>query len=150
MPREVVRARRLRRLKSDSVRKERPRANLDLCSTAVAKRRLNRDLRLARVRRKFKEPSSELKPNLTLKCLVNRVVISSRYGISYHGAAQAASGTKEQVASYREKNRKLFEQIGQFSRSNRGATSATDVVNINDIGRGMHMIASGFHFVIDN
>lgn len=42
-----------------------------------------------------------------------------RYGISYHGAAQAASGTKEQVASYREKNKQLFQSIGQFARSNR-------------------------------
>lgn len=39
-----------------------------------------------------------------------------KYGISYHGAAQAASGTKEQVANAREKNRKLFQDIGAFSR----------------------------------
>lgn len=42
-----------------------------------------------------------------------------RYGISYHGAAQSASGTKEQVATYREQNKKLFQSIGQFARSNR-------------------------------
>lgn len=41
---------------------------------------------------------------------------SFKYGISYHGAAQAASGTKEQVATYREKNKKLFQDIGAFSR----------------------------------
>lgn len=60
-----------------------------------------------------------------------------RYGISYHGAAQAASGTKEQVTSYREKSKKLFQSIGQFTRSNRDAvTSApiSDIANINDIG----------------
>lgn len=45
--------------------------------------------------------------------------LCGRYGISYHGAAQAASGTKEQVASYREKNKQLFQSIGQFARSNR-------------------------------
>lgn len=42
---------------------------------------------------------------------------SFKYGISYHGAAQSASGTKEQVASYREKNKKLFQDIGSFARS---------------------------------
>lgn len=60
-----------------------------------------------------------------------------RYGISYHGAAQAASGTKEQVTSYREKSKKLFQSIGQFTRSNRDAESssvASDIANINDIG----------------
>lgn len=63
--------------------------------------------------------------------------INFRYGISYHGAAQSASGTKEQVTSYREKSKKLFQSIGQFSRSNRDAvTSApvSDIANINDIG----------------
>lgn len=61
--------------------------------------------------------------------------LASRYGISYHGAAQSASGTKEQVASYREKNKKLFEAIGQYSRSNRDAvTASSDIANINDIG----------------
>lgn len=61
----------------------------------------------------------------------------NRYGISYHGAAQAASGTKEQVTQYREKSKKLFQSIGQFQRSNRDAvTSApvSDIANINDIG----------------
>lgn len=60
-----------------------------------------------------------------------------RYGIAYHGAAQAASGTKEQVTSYREKNKKLFQSIGQFSRSNRDAVTKapiSDIANINDIG----------------
>lgn len=48
-----------------------------------------------------------------------------KYGISYHGAAQSASGTKEQVASYKEQNAKLFESIGQFSsRSNRNSLGA--------------------------
>lgn len=42
-----------------------------------------------------------------------------KYGISYHGAAQSASGTKEQVATYKEQNAKLFQSIGQFSRNNR-------------------------------
>lgn len=67
---------------------------------------------------------------------MNEWNISSRYGISYHGAAQAGSGTKEQVASYREKNRKLFDAIGQYSRSNRNidVTVAPDIANINDIG----------------
>lgn len=37
-----------------------------------------------------------------------------RYGVSYHGAAQSASGTKEQVATYREQNRDLFNTISQF------------------------------------
>lgn len=69
-----------------------------------------------------------------LSC-IGKLQFLFRYGISYHGAAQAASGTKEQVASYREKNRKLFEQIGQFSRSSRGSSSATDIASINDIGR---------------
>ncbi|XP_055323837.1 hornerin isoform X3 [Sitodiplosis mosellana] len=60
-----------------------------------------------------------------------------KYGISYHGAAQAASGTKEQVTSYREKSKKLFQSIGQFSRSNRDAVTSvpvSDIANINDIG----------------
>lgn len=60
-----------------------------------------------------------------------------RYGISYHGAAQAASGTKEQVSSYRENSKKLFQSIGQFSRSNRGAVTQappSDIANINEIG----------------
>lgn len=37
-----------------------------------------------------------------------------RFGVSYHGAAQSASGTKEQVATYREQNRELFHSISQF------------------------------------
>ncbi|XP_037935384.1 homeobox protein cut-like [Teleopsis dalmanni] len=39
---------------------------------------------------------------------------TSKYGVSYHGAAQSASGTKEQVATYREQNRELFHSISQF------------------------------------
>lgn len=38
----------------------------------------------------------------------------NRYGISYHGAAQSASGTKDQVAKIREKNRELFHSISQY------------------------------------
>lgn len=70
MPREADRVRPLRRLKLDSVLKERPRANQGLCSTAEVKLRLNRDLRLARVRRKFRERSSKLGSNLMPECLV--------------------------------------------------------------------------------
>lgn len=44
---------------------------------------------------------------------------SFRYGISYHGASQAASGTKEQVNQYRERNKAVFKSIGEFQRSNR-------------------------------
>ncbi|XP_031617781.1 hornerin isoform X2 [Contarinia nasturtii] len=60
-----------------------------------------------------------------------------KLGISYHGAAQAASGTKEQVISYREKSKKLFQSIGQFTRANRDAVTnapVSDIANINDIG----------------
>jgi hypothetical protein len=42
-----------------------------------------------------------------------------RYGISYHGAAQAASGTKEQVKQIREKSRSLFRNIELFGKSNK-------------------------------
>lgn len=37
-----------------------------------------------------------------------------RYGISYHGASQSASGTKEQVSQIREKNRELFHSIANY------------------------------------
>lgn len=48
-----------------------------------------------------------------------------KLGISYHGAAQAASGTKEQVASYNKQSAKLFESIGQLnSRSDRNSLGA--------------------------
>lgn len=74
-----------------------------------------------------------------------------RYGISYHGAAQAASGTKDQVSSYRESGKKLFQSIGQFSRSNRGtATQAppNDIANINEIGlRPLPKTTGKFHLL---
>uniref|UniRef100_A0A182NI48 Uncharacterized protein n=1 Tax=Anopheles dirus TaxID=7168 RepID=A0A182NI48_9DIPT len=40
-----------------------------------------------------------------------------KFGIQYHGAAQAASGTKEQVNTYRKKGEKLFQSIGLFGKS---------------------------------
>uniref|UniRef100_A0A1A9WBT0 Uncharacterized protein n=1 Tax=Glossina brevipalpis TaxID=37001 RepID=A0A1A9WBT0_9MUSC len=49
----------------------------------------------------------------------------SKFGVSYHGAAQSASGTKEQVANYREQNRHLFNTISQFG----GADAITDRVD---------------------
>lgn len=42
------------------------------------------------------------------------IIYFYRYGISYHGAAQSASGTKDQVAKIREKNRELFHSISQY------------------------------------
>jgi len=42
------------------------------------------------------------------------LVLYFSFGVSYHGAAQSASGTKEQVATYREANRELFNTISQF------------------------------------
>lgn len=42
------------------------------------------------------------------------------FGISYHGAAQAASGNKEQVSRYREKGKQLFQSIGLFGKTNNG------------------------------
>lgn len=43
----------------------------------------------------------------------------SRYGISYHGAAQSASGTKEEVKQIRDKSRTLFKNIELFGKSNK-------------------------------
>lgn len=51
-----------------------------------------------------------------------------RYGISYHGAAQAASGTKEQVDVYRQQNKELFKSIGQIGRLNRWSKLITFVI----------------------
>lgn len=63
---------------------------------------------------------------------------SFKYGISYHGAAQSASGTKEQVASYKQQNAKLFESIGQFSaRSDRNSLGADFVPQGQAAGRSI-------------
>ncbi|KAL1392917.1 hypothetical protein pipiens_003106 [Culex pipiens pipiens] len=53
------------------------------------------------------------------------------FGISYHGAAQAASGNKEQVSRYREKGKQLFQSIGLFGKTNNGASvrRESDVVD---------------------
>lgn len=81
--------------------------------------------------------------------LLNDYSMLFRYGISYHGAAQAASGTKEQVTSYREKSKKLFQSIGQFTRSNRdavtSATTTSDIANINDIGSKPKLTCTTFN-----
>lgn len=45
--------------------------------------------------------------------------VIDRYGISYHGAAQAASGTKEQVKIIRDKSKSLFRNIELFGKSNK-------------------------------
>lgn len=45
-----------------------------------------------------------------------------KFGISYHGAAQAASGTKEQVSRYREKGKQLFQSINLYGRNHNGAS----------------------------
>lgn len=47
-------------------------------------------------------------------------------GVSYHGAAQSASGTKEQVDTYREQNKNLFQTISQF-----GSTGFVNLVLCN-------------------
>lgn len=76
-----------------------------------------------------------------------------RYGISYHGAAQAASGTKEQVSSYRENSKKLFQSIGQFSRSNRGAVTQappSDIANLNEIGLRPLQKSTGKCYLLQN
>lgn len=78
----------------------------------VAKHLLNLVATQDRVNRRFRAHLSEL---LLQIHFVNIVQITYfRFGVSYHGAAQSASGTKEQVASYREQNRELFNSISQF------------------------------------
>ncbi|XP_058456239.1 collagen alpha-1(I) chain [Malaya genurostris] len=58
-----------------------------------------------------------------------------KFGISYHGAAQAASGTKEQVSRYREKGKQLFHSIGLFGKTNNGVAvrRESDVVDPNGL-----------------
>lgn len=46
-------------------------------------------------------------------------VFNSRFGISYHGAAQSASGTKEEVKKIRDKSKSLFRNIELFGKSNK-------------------------------
>ncbi|KAL7734347.1 hypothetical protein ACLKA6_010684 [Drosophila palustris] len=53
---------------------------------------------------------------------------TSSFGVSYHGAAQSASGTKEQVATYREQNRELFNTISQFGNTGNAVTDRVDAV----------------------
>ncbi|XP_034134145.1 uncharacterized PE-PGRS family protein PE_PGRS54 isoform X27 [Drosophila guanche] len=53
---------------------------------------------------------------------------TSSFGVSYHGAAQSASGTKEQVDTYREQNRELFNTISQFGNSGNAVTDRADAV----------------------
>uniref|UniRef100_A0A182XYM5 Uncharacterized protein n=1 Tax=Anopheles stephensi TaxID=30069 RepID=A0A182XYM5_ANOST len=53
-----------------------------------------------------------------------------KFGIAYHGAAQAASGTKEQVNTYREKSKPLFQSIGLFGKSI-GSTVRKESVDTN-------------------
>ncbi|EDX10163.1 GD12758 [Drosophila simulans] len=53
---------------------------------------------------------------------------TSSFGVSYHGAAQSASGTKEQVATYREANRELFNTISQFGNNGNAVTDRADAV----------------------
>lgn len=37
-----------------------------------------------------------------------------RFGISYHGASQSASGSKDHVAKYREQNKLVFQKISKL------------------------------------
>uniref|UniRef100_A0A182LYJ6 Uncharacterized protein n=1 Tax=Anopheles culicifacies TaxID=139723 RepID=A0A182LYJ6_9DIPT len=53
-----------------------------------------------------------------------------KFGIAYHGAAQAASGTKEQVNTYREKSKPLFQSIGLFGKTI-GSTVRKESVDTN-------------------
>lgn len=65
------------------------------------------------------ETSSELK-SLCLVTKSDGFDWFFSFGISYHGAAQAASGNKEQVSRYREKGKQLFQSIGLFGKTNNG------------------------------
>lgn len=78
----------------------------------VVKRLLNLVLTPAKVNRKFKEPLSKTETKHSR--FATKSNAPYRFGVSYHGAAQSASGTKEQVATYREQNRELFNSISQF------------------------------------
>uniref|UniRef100_A0A182FDD1 Uncharacterized protein n=1 Tax=Anopheles albimanus TaxID=7167 RepID=A0A182FDD1_ANOAL len=53
-----------------------------------------------------------------------------KFGIAYHGAAQAASGTKEQVHNYREKSKNLFHSIGLFGKTT-GTTVRKESIDVN-------------------
>lgn len=63
------------------------------------------------------ENSSKFKQKKRINYENNKLFL--RYGISYHGAAQAASGTKEQVKQIREKSKSLFRNIELFGKSNK-------------------------------
>lgn len=116
-----------------------PTIKFKIRSVEVGKRPLNLACTQDRANRKFMAISSMIR-QIYSHLQFSPIYISMlrfRYGISYHGAAQAASGTKEQVTQYREKSKKLFQSIGQFSRSNRDAVTMSplsDIANINDIG----------------
>jgi len=64
------------------------------------------------------ESSSEFMRVLLLNSRANSILPSS-YGISYHGAAQSASGTKEEVKKIRDKSKSLFRNIELFGKSSK-------------------------------
>lgn len=47
------------------------------------------------------------------------IIFCFSFGISYQGAAQAASGTKEEVKKIRDKSRSLFRNIELFGKKNK-------------------------------
>lgn len=64
------------------------------------------------------ENSSEIIIYFQMKSLTNFVYFQ-RFGISYHGAAQSASGTKDEVKNIRDKSKSLFRNIELFGKSNK-------------------------------
>lgn len=49
-----------------------------------------------------------------------------RFGISYHGASQSASGSKDHVAKYREQNKLVFQKISSLQQATKKAESDSE------------------------
>lgn len=106
--------------KLDSVRKKKTvKSPPIMFSMAVACRHLNQAHTRVKVNLKLMENSSKFIKFIILWDSRNIYSLLCRYGISYHGAAQAASGTKEQVKQIRDKSKSLFRNIELFGKSNK-------------------------------
>lgn len=114
----VVLVKPVHRRKLVSDHKQRMARVVRIYSMAVVRLLHNLGRTLARVNRKFKATSGNCCSLKSNSCKMKLFVLF-RFGISYHGAAQSASGTKEQVTQYRDQNKSLFQSIGNFANSNR-------------------------------
>lgn len=128
----AARVRHHRRLKLDSDLSAMPTLSLDPSSMEADKHLPSLPASPDRARvRSAANSSKRDEPVLLLSHLT--MTLLSRYGISYHGASQSASGTKEQVKQYREQNQAVFKSIQDFQRGTKEAipdaapTSSTEL-----------------------